>query len=116
MNYRWRLFEFLEIRVIFVVIREVDFYPSIIRFTQFLCTMRKLFTFIVTALLISAGMAMAAPASDNNDGKKTEQNTEKKSEKKEEKKSEKKDDSKSADKPHKPIDLIYEFGWPWIMR
>lgn len=79
--------------------------------------MRRLFAFIVTALLLSVGMAMAAPSSDNNDGKKTEQNTEKKkNEKKEDKKSEKKDDSKSADKPHKPIDLIYEFGWPWIMR
>ena len=84
--------------------------------TLFFILMRRLFTFIVSILMLSSGMLMAMPASDNNDGKKTEQNTEKKSEKKEEKKEEKKDDDKNTGKPRKPIDLVYEFAWPWIMR
>ena len=77
--------------------------------------MRRLFTIIVTILLLSSGIVLAAPANENKDDKKTEQKTEKKSEKKDEKKEEKKEDD-SKGKPHKPINLVYEFAWPWIMR
>ena len=77
--------------------------------------MRKLFTTIVSILLLSSGIVLAAPANENKDDKKTEQKTEKKSDKKEEKKDEKKEDD-SKGKPHQPINLVYEFAWPWIMR
>lgn len=76
--------------------------------------MRRLFTIVLSILLLSSGMAMAAPAGDNNNGQKTEQKTEKKDEKKEEKKE---DGDGENGKPHKPILIVvYEFAWPWIMR
>jgi hypothetical protein len=76
--------------------------------------MRRLFTIALSILMLSSGMAMAAPASDNNDGQKTEQKTEKKDEKKEEKKD---DCDGEKGKPRKPILIVvYEFAWPWIMR
>lgn len=78
--------------------------------------MRRLFTIIVSIFLLSPGIVVAEPTGDNKEGQKTEQNTQKKGEKKEEKKEEKKDDDKNAGKPRKPIDLVYEFAWPWIMR
>ena len=73
--------------------------------------MRRVFTFIISVLLLSSGLAIAMPAGDNNDGQKTEQKKDKKSETKDEKKEEQKQETRRP-----PCDFTYIFAWPWIMR
>lgn len=70
--------------------------------------MRRLFTIIVSLLMLSSVGALAQPSNEKTEEQKTET---------ENKDNNKKDDDKDKKKPRKPIQIVvYEFAWSWVTR
>lgn len=69
--------------------------------------MRRLFTIIVSLLMLSSVGALAQPSNEKTEEQKTENKDN----------DNKKDDDKDKKKPRKPIQIVvYEFAWSWVTR